>query len=198
MKRSHPVVSGMVALLVFLLATGAVAQTMGNIVARSLFSDKKGFVEGDIITVLIVEFTEGTNETNTQTNSDNRLQADANTSGKLTDILPSLGINSTMQNRHNAQGATKSRGTLSGKMTVVVTEVADNGLLSVEGTRVVNINGERQTTILTGVVRPEDVSAGNTVYSYNIANAQISYKGKGLATQAGKPGILARIWNWIF
>ena len=87
---------------------------------------------------------------------------------------------------------------MSGKMSATIVEVLDSGLLSIEGTRLVEVNGEKQETVLSGLVRPEDIRPDNTVYSYSIANATISYKGKGVVTQAGKPGIIARIWNWIF
>jgi flagellar L-ring protein precursor FlgH len=174
------------------------AQMMKEVVARSLYADKKAFNEGDIITVLIVEFAKGSNSTNTSTNSDNRLTADANSSGNLTSMLPSFGLNSQLSNKHEAQGETSTKGSLESKMTAIVTEVMENGLLSVQGTRQVDVNGEVQTTVLTGLVRPEDVRTDNTVYSYNIANAVITYKGKGMATTAGSPGILARLWNWIF
>jgi len=174
------------------------AQMMKEVVARSLYADKKAFNEGDIITVLIVEFARGTNATNSSTNSDNRLTADANSSGNFSGILPSFGLNSQLSNKHEAKGETSTAGSLESKMTAIVTEVMENGLLSVQGTRQMNVNGEVQTTILTGLVRPEDVRTDNTIYSYNIANANITYKGKGMATTAGNPGILAKLFNWIF
>lgn len=179
------------------LAT-AHAQKLENVINRSLFTDKKAYHEGDIVTILLMEFTEGSNGTETNTNSDNRAQASASTSGKLSDLIPTFGLDSQITQRSDNSGITTSRGKLSGKITAVITEVLDNGLLTIQGTRAVNINGEKQTTIITGLVRTEDISSGNTIYSYNIANAQISYKGKGPATEGGKPGILTRIWNWIF
>jgi flagellar L-ring protein FlgH len=183
-------------LLVPLLS--AHAQMINSVVSRSMYADKKAFNEGDIITVLIVEFATGTNESNTQANSDNRTTISANTSGKFSGMLPSLGLNSQLSNRHDAKGATQTSGTLESKMTAVVTEVQDNGLLTVQGSRSVDVNGEVQITTLIGLIRPEDVTASNTVFSYNIANAQISYAGTGHVSSAAKPGIFARIWNWIF
>ncbi len=183
-------------LLIALLPATSTAQTMKEVVARSFYADKKAFNEGDIITVQIVEFAQGTNQTNAKTNSDNRLDANSNPSS--VSWLPDFGLTSQMTNRHTAEGEITTKGSLESKMTAVVTEVQDNGLLSIQGTRVVDVNGEKQTTVLTGLVRPEDVSADNLVFSYNIANAQISYKGKGMVSEAGKPGIIARIWNWIF
>lgn len=190
------IVSITVLIMGMVAVNAANAQTIKQVVARSMFADKKAFNEGDIITVHIVEFTRGASLTDTRTNSDNRTNANAATSGAIG--LPAFGLDSQLNNRHEAKGETRSQGTLESKMTAIVTEVQDNGLLSIEGTRVVNVNGEKQTTILTGFVRPEDVQSDNTVLSYHIANAQITYKGKGAVTEAGKPGIIARIWNWIF
>lgn len=182
--------------LIFLIVGTAQAQTMKEVVARSFYSDKKAFTEGDVITIEIVEFAQGSNATNTSTNSDNRIDADASADG--IGWLPSFGLSSQLRNRHEAEGEITTKGKLESRMTAIVTEVADNGLLTIQGSRVVDVNGERQTTTLTGMVRPEDVSAANTVLSYNIANAQISYAGEGLVTEGGKPGVIARVWNWIF
>ena len=61
-----------------------------------------------------------------------------------------------------------------------------------------DVNGDKQTMILTGTIRPQDITADNIVYSYYIADAQISYKGKGPVNQGQRPGWLFRIINWIF
>jgi len=62
----------------------------------------------------------------------------------------------------------------------------------------VEINGEEQTTVLSGIVRARDIQSDNTVYSYLIADASIAYRGRGLVNDAGKPGILSRFINWLF
>lgn len=182
-----------------LLAAGPLqAQTIKDVVRRSMFADKKAFNEGDIITVHIVESAQGSNTVDTRTNSDNRLTADASSSGTLNNLLPSFGLDSQLANRFESEGATTTKGSLQSKMTAIVTEVLDNGQLSIQGTRVVEVNGDKQITVLTGVVRPEDVQSDNSIMSYHIANAQISYSGKGAMADAGKPGFLTRMWNWIF
>lgn len=190
------------ALLALLILAGiagpAAAQTMNSVVARSMYSDQKAFGEGDTITIMIVEFTKGSNETDTRTNSDTRTIADINTTGSFNDILPTLGFNSEMQNRNESSGGTESTGMLESRMTAVVNEVLENGLLVIEGTRTIEVNGEIQTTTISGTVRPEDVGSNNTVFSYNVANVQIAYSGDGMVNDAGKPGMLTRVWNWIF
>jgi len=87
---------------------------------------------------------------------------------------------------------------LRGKMSAQIVDILPNGNLKIEGKRTVEINGEEQTTILTGVVRPRDILSDNTVYSYLIADASISYRGRGMVNDAAKPGILSRFINWLF
>ncbi len=191
-------ITGIIVVVVLAAAIAAPAQTIKGVVARSMYSDQKAFGEGDIITVLIVEFTKGANETGTTTNSDNRTSADVRTSGTFNDLIPTLGLDSDLTNRNESTGKTESRNMLESRMTAVVTEVQENGLLIIQGTRTLEVNGEAQTTTVTGTVRAEDVGSDNTVYSYNIANATISYAGKGMVNDAGKPGFFARMWNWFF
>jgi flagellar L-ring protein precursor FlgH len=83
-------------------------------------------------------------------------------------------------------------------MAAVVTEVNANGCLVIKGEREIVINDEKETLVLTGMVRPRDISTGNVVYSTDIANAQITYKGKGLVTSGSKPSIIARIVSILF
>ncbi len=51
---------------------------------------------------------------------------------------------------------------------------------------------------LTGVVRGRDIQPDNTIYSYNVADANIVYEGQGIVQAAQKPGLLRRILNWVF
>lgn len=189
----------LVFLLLFSGLEQASAQRFGTVVNRSLFADKQAFGEGDIVTVFLMEYTQGTNETGTRTNSDSRLNTDAGSTGEMIGWgVPSFGIDGQMRLQNESSGNTTSRGSLQGKMTATVLEVQDNGLLIIQGERTVEVNGERQIMSLTGVVRPEDVTSDNTVMSYNIANAQIVYRGSGMVSSAGKPGIFTRLWNWLF
>lgn len=184
--------------LLIVLVASASAQTMTDVVAHSMFADKKAFNEGDVITVIIVEFTTGSNQTNTATNSDTRTRAEFSTGGEFAKMLRPFMGDGNLSNRNISDGRTTTRGTLESTMTALVTEVQENGLLNIEGTRMVDVNGEEQTTTLTGTVRPEDVRSDNSVFSYHVANARISYAGAGMVSSAGKPGLLTKIWNWIF
>ncbi len=72
------------------------------------------------------------------------------------------------------------------------------GSLVIEGSRTVELDGEQQITELTGRVRPEDVNADNTVFSYHLADASIRYTGKGLVRDAQRRGVISWLFGWMF
>ena len=74
----------------------------------------------------------------------------------------------------------------------------DNGNLVIDGSKVVEINEEKEIIKITGIVRPEDIGTNNTIYSYKISDANITYSGKGVADRGRRPGIFARIFNVLF
>ena len=76
--------------------------------------------------------------------------------------------------------------------------ILPNGDLRIEGEKSIIINGERQLTILSGTVRQQDITPQNTITSDLIGDAEISYKGKGVLANTERPGIFARIFDWIF
>ena len=83
-------------------------------------------------------------------------------------------------------------------MSARVVKVLENGNLVVEGSKVVEINEEKEIIKIKGVVRPQDIEADNTIYSYNIADAEITYSGKGTVHNGHRPGLLSKLLNWIF
>ena len=95
-------------------------------------------------------------------------------------------------------GSTQRSGTLQAVMTARVAEVFPNGDLGIEGVREIDINGDRQFIVVTGVVRAVDVQAGNVVASTSIGQMRIRYFGRGLIKDNLNPGWLVRALNKIF
>ena len=83
-------------------------------------------------------------------------------------------------------------------MTARVTDVLPNGDLVVEGVREIEINGDRQIVVLTGVVRAADIGPSNVVLSTSIGQLRIRYFGRGLMKDNLKPGWLIRVLNKVF
>ncbi len=95
-------------------------------------------------------------------------------------------------------GATSRTSELAASITARVAEVLPNGDLYVEGVREVQVNGDRQVIVITGVVRTADVRPGNVVLSPSVGQMQIRYFGRGFMKDSLSPGWLARILNKIF
>jgi flagellar L-ring protein precursor FlgH len=83
-------------------------------------------------------------------------------------------------------------------MTAEVVEVRPNGDLLVVGKRTIQINAETETLKISGVVRPGDISADNTIVSTQIAQANIYLDGKGTVSNPQKPGLLSNMFNFLF
>jgi len=96
------------------------------------------------------------------------------------------------------EGKTKRDGILKGRMTARVTQVLDNGHLMIEGRRLVSVNAEDQYMILTGVIRPEDITSDNLILSQYIADARIIYTGRGVVDDKMRPGWLTRVIDWVW
>jgi flagellar L-ring protein precursor FlgH len=95
-------------------------------------------------------------------------------------------------------GTTTRSSTLTAAMTARVTEVLPNGDLVIEGIREIEVNGDRQVVVLTGVARGADLGPNNTVASPLIAQLRIRYFGRGLMKDNLQPGWLIRLLNKIF
>jgi len=108
--------------------------------------------------------------------------------------LASLGASTTFK----GSGSTARSGSLSAVLTARVAEVLPNGDLAVEGVRELDINGDRQIIVLTGIVRTADIGPGNVVPSTAIGQMRIRYFGRGLIKDNLNPGWLVRVLNKIF
>jgi flagellar L-ring protein precursor FlgH len=78
---------------------------------------------------------------------------------------------------------------------VRVIDVLPNRNLVIEGTRETAFSGEQQTAILRGTVRPEDIAANNTIFSYNVADATIKFVSKGTISDNQRKGWFTKIWE---
>ncbi len=95
-------------------------------------------------------------------------------------------------------GSTTRTGDLSATLSARVIEVLPNGDLALEGVREVDINGDIQILVLTGVVRTSDIRPGNIVPSTAVGQMRIRYFGRGLMKDNLKPGWIVRVLNKIF
>jgi flagellar L-ring protein precursor FlgH len=97
----------------------------------------------------------------------------------------------------NGTGSTTRSGQLQAAISARVVQVLPNGDLRIEGTKVVTINGERQTLTIGGMVRSHDVSPSNVILSTAIANMDVKFDGKGVVADSNKPGWFYKLYQII-
>ncbi|MEE8575976.1 MAG: flagellar basal body L-ring protein FlgH [candidate division Zixibacteria bacterium] len=166
---------------------------------QSLFSDIKAHRIGDIVTILISE----QNRATSQVESKNEKSSDMSMSGgpglgPLLEKIPLFGLSGKAENKFDGKGENLRQGSIRARISCTVTDVRPNGDLVIEGTRVIGISKDRETITVSGKVRSRDVSPDNTVASHLIADAEISYAGKGASTTSARPGFFSRLFGWLF
>jgi len=87
---------------------------------------------------------------------------------------------------------------LEADITVTIEEVLDNGNFKIAGNKNIKINDETQKIKLTGIIRPSDIKADNTIESQLVAEPEIEYEGKGIVGDKQDRGIISRVFNFIF
>jgi flagellar L-ring protein precursor FlgH len=157
----------------------------------------------DLITIHVIESiaASGTADSALAKSSDSKVGV-ANLVGlekKLPSVVdPTSLIGLKSDNNFKGSGATNRTGDLTANLTARVAEVLPNGDLVVEGIREIEINGDRQIVVLSGVVRVADIGPNNMVASTSIGQLRIRYFGNGLMKDNLKPGWLVRVLNKIF
>ena len=98
----------------------------------------------------------------------------------------------------DSKAESESSETLELRVSAVVKEVLPNGNLLIAASRQVRHDRDLRVVHLTGIVRPVDVAADNTVLSENIAEARISYEGYGPASRTKNKGLGNRFLDLIW
>lgn len=162
--------------------------------AGGLYADARARRVGDLVTIIIVERAEATSAASTGSEREGSLKIGPGQG--LLDFIPLLGA--AGGSSFDGSGRTARSGSVKAQMTARVVEVLPGGALLLEGRQTIVINAEQQEIVLTGIVRPEDISRENTVLSTYVADAQIVVRGTGALGAQQKPGILTRIFDWLF
>lgn len=166
--------------------------------ARAFFADQRASKVGDILTVLITM-----NDSANITNDTTRERKTANTLGipnllgfesSLGKILPKAfnpasAISTNGDNQLTGTGQIQRQDQINLTLAAVVTKVLPNGNLVIQGKQEMKTNNELRELTVAGVVRPEDISSSNTISHTQIAEARISYGGRGdLQRSSQTPG----------
>lgn len=170
----------------------------------SLTDDMKARKKGDMLTVVISEQASASKEATTSTKRDSSASAGIpNFMGLETTFIRnwmdlSKLINASTGTKFDGAGSTTRKENLTATITARVVDVLPNGNLRIAGRRNVKVNNEDQIILLEGTVRPKDISRENVVNSSFIADARISYSGKGIVSERQSPGWLMNIVDKVW
>lgn len=159
----------------------------------SLTADRRAYRVGDILTVILEESTQSSKQAGTQFGKSNTVDiAPPVVLGKTKDKLSG----SVDANRDFDGSATsKQQNSLRGSITVSVHRVMPNGVLELRGEKWLTLNQGDEYIRLSGLVRADDIENDNSISSQRIANARISYAGRGALSDANAAGWLTRMFN---
>jgi len=167
-------------------------------------SDPKAARVGDLVTVLVSENAKATRSLGSKQSK--KSSRKAGLSAKIAygaalankDVNPTGNISMSDSKTFNGSGSTNNSDTLTASVTSVVTHVYPNGNMRISGKRVLIVNHEPQEITFSGVIRPIDISATNTIQSSKVAQARISYGGTGALATVAHEGWLSQTLDYIW
>jgi len=169
-------------------ATGGI---YGNRQSDAWFGRGRNYQIGDLITVMLNESTQADRSQKTDVSRDasnTALPKGANTLlGNVHPFFDALNLNAA-KTASSGKGSAAQAASLTGSVTVTVTEILANGNLVVRGEKKLGLSEGTEVIQVAGVIRPQDIGPNGTVQSLRLANAQIAYRGTGDLASASKPG----------
>ena len=159
----------------------------------SLTQDRRAYRVGDILTVKLDESTQASKQARTNFGKKNDVslgipEAFGHSIDKLSGSIDG-------SRNFNGNATSQQQNSLRGAITVAVYKVLPNGVLAVRGEKWLTLNQGDEYMRVTGLVRAEDIERDNSVTSQRIANARISYAGRGALSDANAAGWLTRFFN---
>ncbi|MDB5456817.1 MAG: flagellar L-ring protein [Caulobacter sp.] len=166
----------------------ASANSLWRVGARAFFNDQRASRVGDILTVQIDINDNATTQNQTTSSRDSGITAGVphllGLESSLGKILPggfdpANAIATNSKTTNTGSGAVNRSEKISLTIAAVVSQVLPNGNMVIQGTQEVRTNAELRQLTVAGIVRPEDISSTNTIKHTQIAEARISYGGRG-------------------
>ncbi len=168
---------------------------------NQLFTDRKARNVGDVVTIVIDESSQGANNAKTETKRD--ATSSAGFTGFLqtnpdTHLTSGYSVGGTSFTELKGDGKTNRDNNLKGRISARVVRLLPNGNLVIEGRRMLAVNSEDMFMVITGLIRPDDITTDNLIFSQFIADARIVYAGKGVVNDKMHPGWGTRILDWLW
>ena len=172
--------------------------------SADLFRDPRAMKVGDVVTVKIAIKDKASLDNTSERSRDSKMNFNLNTNYKLQLPLLSGSGNGTADSTIDSKSSSKGEGAITRSESIellvaaVVMDVMPNGNLIISGTQEVRVNFEMRVLTVQGIVRPRDISTENMVSYEKIAEARISYGGRGRLTEVQQPAWGQQLLDIIF
>ncbi len=176
-------------------ATGSIFQSAGGY--APLTSGSQASRVGDILTIALVERTQATKSNSAKMGRDGTIGLTPPTTGPLSGILSPSDVGASGTQNFKGSGDAAQSNALSGEITVTIEKVLPNGAMMVRGEKQLTLNRGDEFVQISGIVRAADIGPDNRVSSTRVANARITYSGKGEIARASSQGWLQRFFSRI-
>lgn len=146
--------------------------------------DRRALVEGDVLTVVMDEYTSATQHSGNSAHRSRSRTADLDVSQNVVrrpgvPTTLGAGVGSATRGDSRERGDAVRENTFVGEITVRVAGIEPNGMLRIEGSKRVNVDKSSQEIAISGLVRPDDISSANVVESWRVADLDLRYNSKG-------------------
>jgi flagellar L-ring protein precursor FlgH len=181
--------------------------------ARAFFKDQRAKQVGDVLTVVVniqnenAQLSNDTRRTRQNVSETASLPSFLNTTiaalgttkgGGSTGGTASPAVSATSGSDFEGKGAIQRSETVSISLAAVVLQTLPNGNLAIAGRQEVRVNGELRELLVAGVIRPEDIASDNTIPWNKIAEARISYGGRGTLSDVQQPRYGQQVFDILF
>lgn len=193
---------------VFLIINTCCAASLWSEKSRSRLLRNTRFNVGDTITIFIDENLAAAQSGTTRTNKSDDVNFSLNNRGENNMSIGSQSLRDTVDNRLNlttagrvnysGTGRTTRETSIKTTITATVIDVQPNGNLFVLGQRSIRVNEEVETLEVSGLVNTDKLSDDNSISSTQIANAKITLRGAGVVSSPQQPGLLSKMFDWLF
>ncbi len=173
----------------------------------NFYTDQRIAKVGDIVTVVIAINDKATldNESDRSKTASTAFTAGWNftppssgsSSSSSSSTTPNLTVNAASSSSTQGQGDVNRQEQIQVSVAAVVTEVLPNGNLVISGSQEVRVNYELRQLTVAGIVRPSDISRANTIGYDRIAEARISYGGRGRSSEVQQPSWGQQIYDFL-
>jgi flagellar L-ring protein precursor FlgH len=174
--------------------------------AKAFFKDTRAKEVGDILTIRLKldDSAKLKNSTKRERDDGETAKVDAmlGYEGVVRNAVPAVGVSPAVafgtEHETKGDGGIDRQESIDLTFAAIVTQVLPNGLLAIVGRQEIRVNYELRELMISGVIRPQDIEADNSIRHEKIAEMRVAYGGRGTLSDLQQPRWGTQIWDVIF